>query len=232
MDKLKNFLLEKGENIDNLSDIQILQRVKQVRKGQELIKLENEICNYCNNKFDDCICSKCSKCYEIICECVDDIKIITKKEQEEDRVREEEDRVREEENKIKEKLLKKEIKRQFKEKQKLIEKENKEKVKKEKQKQKLIEKQKKKDEKDENLLLISLYSHKIKLKIFLLEKIIPHPKIYPDIIELLILILLKNNIKLKNEEKENINGIFNRIYQEPVKNQKIILKCIIDNLIK
>jgi hypothetical protein len=208
MNKLKNFLLEKGENIDNLSDIQILQRVKQVRKGQELIKLENEICNYCNNKFDDCICSKCSKCYEIICECVDDIKIITKKEQEEDRVREEEDRVREEENKIKEKLLKKEIKRQFK------------------------EKQKKKDEKDENLLLISLYSHKIKLKIFLLEKIIPHPKIYPDIIELLILILLKNNIKLKNEEKENINGIFNRIYQEPVKNQKIILKCIIDNLIK
>lgn len=235
MEKLKTFLLEKGENIDNLNNNQILQRVKQIRNGQVLNKIENEICSYCSNKFDNCICNKCRECYEIICECsynIDDIKIITEKDIKENELKEKIKKEKEKQEKEQEKLMKKQIKEREK---KLKEKEKK--LKKEKKiKEKEIEKQKnrqiKRQEKDESLLLISLYSYKIKLKIFLLEKIIPHPKLYPDIIELLNLILLKNNIELKNEEKENLNTIFNRIYNEDIKKQKNILKCIIDNLVK
>ena len=217
MDKLKEFLLGKGENIDNLSDNEILQRVKQVRKGQELINVENEICSHCSKKFDDCRCNKCRECYQVICECIDDIKMI--------KIISKEDEIREKNQKEKEKQEKKIMKRQLKEREK---KEKREK----KIKEREIEKQKSKDKRDESLLLISLYSYKIKLKIFLLDKVIPYPKLYPDVIELLNLILLKHNVELKDEEKENINTIFNKIYNEDIKKQKAILKCIIDNLVK
>ena len=72
---------------------------------------------------------------------------------------------------------------------------------------------------------------KIKIKLFISEKIESRKSVQQDVFSLLNLILLKHKIILTEDEKFVFPRLFQRIYKEHLYKQKIILKDIVNYLV-
>lgn len=224
---LKRYLKNNGvSNFKNLKTGEDLTK-KELIKLATYIEEENQKCSSCNKLTDDCECDRCDKCYEIITECSCPKKVNIRQ-------------------KTKKKLIKR-VKKKISINLESDSESKKEDIETEDEsssydsssdeeveiKNKYIKKKKEYIETLDDIETdLQITSMKIKIKVFLSEKVEKKPALEKDVFKLIELILKKYSIKFKNDDTKFFTLMFKRIFKQNKLKQKMILQDIIKYLIE
>ncbi len=211
--KLKDFLKENGQNPKDYKYLKkefLIEKCIKVQKGKDLLQMDHEFCSHCSQLTDNCTCERCKKCYEHIGDCECKPKIVPKP--------------------IVKPIVKYKIdikpdittpplppqSNDVMDFSNIL------------ATKPIVEE--KKDNNNDLQSLINLQGYKIKIKLFIIEKVNkdPNPGLKNDIIYLIDLILQKNKVIINEEQKQTFPSIFKIIYKETVNIQTNILKEILD----
>lgn len=236
--ELKKFLEENGQNLKDYRYLKkefLVEKCIKVQKGKDLLEMDYEFCSQCSQLTDNCKCERCKKCYEPMGDCECKPKVAPKPV-----VKPIAKYIKKVKPVKKTKIVKK-IKPIIKptinikpdittpplppQSSGIIDLTN---ILGDLSSEPVIEE--KKDNIDKIQSLINLQGYKIKIKLFIIEKVNkePNPGLKNDIIYLIDLILQKNKITLTEEQKQTFPSIFKIIYKESIKTQTDVLKEILD----
>ena len=228
---LKTYLRQNGhEKLSGKNKPELRQMAFNTEKGKALQEEENTLCEQCKKNVDDCECERCDDCFEISRHCL----CIQKKERKQKIAQ-----MKKVMNPLKNMF------QQFTETKKqeivvpppIIEKPKKKVIKKiikKKPTRKVVTVDLEEPEFDEFDIEteLQLTALKIKIKLFISEKIENKKSVQQDVFHLLDLLLKKHSIILQENEKNIFPKIFQRIYKESLHKQKTILKDIVIYLIE
>jgi len=232
--QLKDYLKDNGQNLKDYRYLKkefLVEKCIKVQKGKDLLQMDNEFCSGCSQLTDNCKCERCKGCYEPMsdCECKPKVapkpivKPITKYIK---KTKQPKTIVKKIKPIIKPKIdIKPDIttpplpsptKSDVMDFSNIL--------------ATKIVVEEKKDNINEIQSLINLQGYKIKIKLFIIEKVNkePNPGLKNDIIYLIDLILQKNKITLDEEQKQTFPSIFKVIYKETIQKQTAVLKEILD----
>lgn len=222
---LKTYLRKNGhEKLSGKNKPELRRMAFNTEKGKALQEEENSSCGECKKIIDDCECERCHKCFETPRNC-----LCIQKQERKQKI-----------DKMKNVMKPlRNIFQQFTEQQKevatpqVIEKPKKKVIK------KIVKKTKKIvtiEEPEMDIFDVEtelqIKALKIKIKLFISDKIENKKSVQQDVFDLLDLILTKHKITLKEEEKEIFPKIFKRIFKESKYKQKTILKDIVIYLVE
>lgn len=226
---LKTYLRQNGhEKLSGKKKAELKQMAFNTEKGKALQEEENTQCEECKNNIDDCNCERCEECFETSKNC-----FCVQKSERKQKIKQMKQMMKPLQNmfqqftelqnqniedpiieKPKKKVIKKIIKRN--------------------PKPKIVTIEEPKIELDDFDIETELQikALKIKIKIFISDKIESKKSVQQDVFDLLDLVLKKHKILLKEEERSIFPKIFQRIFKESKYKQKIILKDIVIYLIE
>jgi len=251
---LKGYLRQNGhEKLSGKKKGELRQMAFNTEKGKALQEEENSLCEECKKNIDDCECERCDECFEISKNCFCEQKKERKQKMQKvkqammpfQNLLQQFSKPKQEivtpplkvieKPKPKKKIVKKIIKKKQKRKVVSIDIDDDlpdlPKLTLELQELKIKVEPPKIDEFDIETEL-QLTALKIKIKLFISEKIENKKSVQQDVFHLLYLLLKKHGIILNENEKTIFPKIFQRIYKEPLYKQKTILKDIVVYLIE
>jgi hypothetical protein len=249
------------EKLSKKNKAELIKQAISIEKAKALIDEETSLCSNCNKQIDDCICERCDECFETLkdCFCIEAKERREKLQKMKQMMNPLASMINKFQQVTQPKSQQLPLTQQNLKKftettsnsnlssvtntasitsSKKVKKVIKKIIKKKPQKQKaktvisinLDSIDEEKDEIDiETELQISAL--KIKIKLFIADKIENKKSVQTDVFSLMELILLKHKIILKEEEKTVFPRIFQRIYKESKEKQKKILKDIVIYLV-
>lgn len=258
--ELRTYLRQQGCKGDGEKNLQALKKVElqilalKVEKAKSLNEIENEMCESCKKDIDNCTCSRCGECFEISknCFCVNEKHRIQKLEKMNQMMgplknlftqfaQSQQDQLT---NHLPTPVVTPKSEPTPKKKVKKV---RKIKVKKPKRKVVSIPEEALSVSTEETISVktepiikidefdledeLQVTAMKIKIKLFISEKIENKNSVQKDVFHLLHILLKKHKIILQESEKGVFPRIFQRIYKESIHKQKVILKDIITYMI-
>jgi len=227
---LMNYLRQNGHTgISKMKKAELKQMAFNTEKGKALQEEENSVCEECKSNIDDCECERCDDCFETSRNC-----LCVQKQERKQKINQMKMMMKPLQNMFQQftELPKQEVVAPP-----IIEKPKKKIVKKvikKKPERRIVTIEEPKIELDDFDIETELQikALKIKIKLFISDKIENKKSVQQDVFDLLDLILQKHKIILKEEDKKIFPKIFQRIFKETKYTQKTILKDIVIYLVE